>query len=176
MTGTRLHTWPCIASHNLWAQHYGYNTIALRPQDKHVHKIAHSQKHSDCERCCRYGNDIKQSIMYEQCNVCVCWMWSPSNKVCVFSGVCVRVCVCVLTDLFRRLPSPRASCTSLTAMALGRSCLFANTKTTASRSSSSSSWTGQIHRKQHITNPLHKDTTTLTQLWTPTQLQHSTTK
>lgn len=45
-----------------------------------------------------------------------------------------------LTDLFRIPLSPRASCTSLTDMALGRSCLLANTNTTASRSSSSWSY------------------------------------
>ena len=52
----------------------------------------------------------------------------------------VRVRATKLTDLFRILVSPRASCTSLTDMALGRSCLLANTKITASRNSSSSSY------------------------------------
>lgn len=46
----------------------------------------------------------------------------------------------ILTTLLRRLCSPSLSVRSLTAIALGRSCLLANTSNTASLNSSSWSW------------------------------------
>ena len=61
-----------------------------------------------------------------------------------------------LTDLFRIPLSPRASCTSLTDMALGRSCLLANTNTTASRNSSSWSYV-RTQVKENERNPTKQD-------------------
>ena len=63
-----------------------------------------------------------------------------------------------LTDLFRIPLSPRASCTSLTDMALGRSCLLANTNTTASRNSSSWSYI-RTQVKENERNPMKQDYT-----------------
>ncbi len=79
-----------------------------------------------------------------------------------------------VTVLLRRFCSPSLSVSSLTAMALGRSCLFAKTSTTASLSSSSCNCTyaqekTQMRQLNHIkqTKHFHKcpDSLHLVAIW-----------
>lgn len=78
---------------------------------------------------------------------------SAKGQVWASTSLCMRkradsqeVCLCILTVLLLSVCRPSLSVSSLIAMALGKSCLFANTSKTASLSSSS--WSYSFRHKQ----------------------------
>lgn len=140
---TRALSGTCALGMHLWANRETSDTYTQ--QGTYVHLTCQCNRLWEEPQVSCQVNTAVLHLMYGKRSTSV-KAWTQSPTCIKFVCVCF---VCALTIRLRRLVRPSLSASSETPMALGRSCLLANTRMTASFSSSS--WICKTH---HVTDDL----------------------